>query len=305
MKTLVITGATSFLGRNTLKSLLDRGYNVYAFVRNDNSISQYSCNNLHIIIGDLDNVEQIEQAVDKADVFIHFAWTGAGYYGRADHDQQFKNVDYSMRALQTASMLGCKTFIFSGSQAEYGIINGVIDENTECRPVSEYGKAKLAFSEEAMRFCKDKNINFIHLRIFSVYGYGDRSETLIGICTKGFTSGQKVKLGPCKQKWSYLYIDDLTEIILRLIESDCNSGIYNIASDDIRTLRDYVNEIYELSDRSGESEFGNTDSNPEGSPDLEPSIEKLKNTIGDIQFTPFKDGILNIMRSMKNDNSRI
>ena len=300
-ETVVITGATSFLGKNVLKRLLDCGYNVYAFVRNKNAVPYREGDNFHIISGSLDDVERIKHSVKNADYFIHFAWDGSGNKGRADHEIQFKNVGYSMRALQIADSLGCKKFIFPGSQAEYGIIKGLITENSECRPVSEYGKAKLAFSEEAEKFCENADIDFIHLRIFSVYGYGDRSGTLVDLCVRGFNAGEKIQLGPCCQLWNYLYINDFADIILRLLKCSCDGGIYNVASEDTRILRDYVTEIYKLSNKSGECLFGETASNPEGSPNLEPSVKKLTDAIGDISYTSFEDGIRSMMNLLKSE----
>ena len=301
MKTVVITGATSFLGRSVLKKLLDADYDVYAFVRDEKAFSRCGGERLHIVKGNLDNIEIILRELTHADYFIHFAWDGSGNAGRADRDTQLRNIDYSMRALNTAKTLGCNNFIFSGSQAEYGAVREIITENLKCNPVSEYGKAKLAFSEKAAKFCENNNMNFMHLRIFSVYGPGDRTGTLTDLCVRGFNSGKKVTLGPCSQKWNYLFIDDFSDIVLRLMQSGCKSGIYNIASGDTRILREYVMEIYDLSDKSGEYEFGQTAGNPEGSPSLEPCIDKLNSTIGDINYTSFADGIKSIMKALKQE----
>ena len=307
MKRVVVTGATSFLGRNVVESLLINGYEVYAFVRNSSQNPlKLENSNLKYIYGTLDEIEIIYDHITYADIFIHFAWAGSGSIGRNTEEVQMSNIDYSLRAIKLAIKLDCKKFIFPGSQAEYGKINNQITENTECNPLSFYGKAKLEFSKKANLTCKDENIEFIHLRIFSVYGYGDRKGTLVDSCIKSFNNGKIMELGPCKQNWNYLYIDDFASIVLKLIESECPTGIYNIASPETRILRDFVKIIYDVSNKTGNYVFEDkTDANPEGSPELNPSIEKLRIYINNYEFTPFYKGIQEITNKIRDENASI
>ncbi len=307
MKRVVVTGATSFLGRNVVESLLINGYEVYAFVRNSSQNPlKLENSNLKYIYGTLDEIEIIYDHITYADIFIHFAWAGSGSIGRNTKDVQMSNIDYSLRAIKLAIKLDCKKFIFPGSQAEYGKINGLITENTNCNPISYYGKAKLEFSKRANLTCKNENIKFIHLRIFSVYGYGDREGTLVDLCINSFNHGKIMELGPCKQNWNYLYINDFVNIVLKLIESKCKTGIYNIASPETRILKDFVKIIYDVSNKTGDYVFEDkTDDNPEGSPELNPSINKLRIYIKNYEFTPFSKGIQEITAKIRDENASI
>ena len=307
MTKVVVTGATSFLGRNAVESLLNNGYEVYALVRKSSKNPLILKNdNLNYIYSSLDEIESIYDHISQADIFIHFAWAGSGSVGRNTEDVQMSNIDYSLRALKLAIKLGCEKFIFPGSQAEYGKINGLISENTDCNPLSFYGKAKLEFSKKADSICLDENMDFIHLRIFSVYGYGDREGTLVDSCIKSFNAGKTMQLGPCRQNWNYLYIKDFANILLKLIEIDCPTGIYNIASPETRVLRDFVKIIYEKSNKTGNYEFEEkTDDNPEGSPELNPSIDKLKKYIKNYEFMPFSKGIKEITNKIRDENASI
>ncbi len=297
MKTVVFTGATSFLGAHLLRELLREGHVVYALVRGDSTrLGQLPAGDrLHLLYGSLDDLDIVREEVSRADLWIHFAWHGSGSRNRADREVQSRNVAYSVRALQIADELGCRQFIFSGSQAEYGNKSGVIRESMECLPISEYGKAKLEFSGRAEAYCRNVQMDFIHLRIFSVYGPGDRAGTLVDDCIRKFNTGQSLVLGPCTQEWNYLYIDDFAAIVMRLIENGCASGIYNVGSDDTRVLREYVLKIYEMSNGTGTYEFGESCTNPERSPSLRPDISRLLETIGDFRMTSFEEGIRKTM----------
>lgn len=297
MNTIVMTGATSFLGRNVLKGLLDKGYIVYALVRKTSPYIQYlpSLPNLKLIYGSLDDLDHICNYAQRAEWFIHFAWDGTGYGGRADKTIQQKNIEYSLRAARIAREIGCEKFVFSGSQAEYGINYDEAYEDMKCSPVSEYGKAKLRFSEMANDFCLQGQMKFIHLRIFSVYGIGDREGTLVDSCIKKFNNGEQMLLGSCMQDWNYLYIKDFVYMILKILESRTANGIYNIASKDTRIMRDFVNEIYALSNKSGTYKFTEAIRNPEGSPSLRPNTDKIMKLIGNYKMTSFSEGIKEIM----------
>lgn len=300
MNTILMTGATSFLGRNILKELLDKGYTVYALVRKDSPLIQFLplCSNLKLIYGSLESLDEVCDYVEKAEWFIHFAWAGSGYNGRADKTIQQKNIEYSMHALEIAQKIGCEKFVFSGSQAEYGIVHDEIFEDMKCSPVSEYGKAKLSFSELAEDFCLHEKIKFVHLRIFSVYGIDDREGTLVDSCIKKLNKGEQMILGPCLQEWNYLYIIDFVYMILKILESESANGIYNIASKDTRIMREFVNEIYELSNKSGTYKFTDTTENPEGSPSLHPNTDRIMKLIDGYKMTPFATGIKEIMNAI-------
>lgn len=297
MQTVIFTGATSFLGKNLAKKLLEDGYKVYALIRekstNVNNLPENK--NLIKIVGSLQNIEIIKEKVNRADIFIHFAWDGSGNEGRANSEVQQKNVEYAKKAMDIAQYLKCKTFLFPGSQAEYGPKLNEIYEEDECNPISPYGKAKLDFSEWAMKETEKGKIKFVHLRIFSVYGYGDRKGTLTDTCIHKMNQGGVIHLGSCLQQWNYLYINDFVNIVSRILDNNCISGIYNIASRDTRVLRKFVEEIYVCSNKKGEFEFDGIATNPEGSPNLIPNIDKMMSVIGEMQFTKFNDGIMEIM----------
>ena len=246
MKKIVISGATSFLGYHTVKCFLDKGYQVYALVRpHSKNISNLTPHkNLKIIEFEFENPFAVINQIVSTDYFINFAWDSYG--GRANDDVQIKNVEYSLKMLELAKRLGAKKFIFPGSQAEYGQINGLICDNTVCSPVSAYGKAKLQFGSLGKKYATENGIDFIHLRIFSVYGYGDRPNTLVDYCIKSFLIGATANLGCCLQKWNYLYVDDFAEIIEKLITADVKTRIINIASPDTKIMREFVKQIYEV-----------------------------------------------------------
>ena len=78
MKQVVVTGATSFLGRNVVESLLNNGYEVYAILKplssHNERFSGFS-NLLKCIELDCSDFDKIPKYIeDKCDCFFHLAW---------------------------------------------------------------------------------------------------------------------------------------------------------------------------------------------------------------------------------------
>ena len=221
MKKIVITGATSFLGAATVEKFLEKGHMVYAVVRREtkNLFRLKQHHNLIIIESNLNEIENLTKDIPNADIFCHFAWDGSGSVGRSNREIQKSNYEFAMKAVQCALRMGCELFVFPGSQAEYGKMHDFVNEKAECSPISEYGKYKLRFGLEAAELLKKEKCDFLHLRIFSVYGSNDRPNTLIDSCIKTFCEGGTVFLGDCLHFWNYLYIEDFTYILYEFVKS--------------------------------------------------------------------------------------
>ena len=112
---------------------------------------------------DLSEPEKLLEKVTKPqDVFCHFGWGGSGSASRTDRALQEKNLEISLETVRTAKALGCRKFLFSGSQAEYGMHRDLITEETVCEPKSLYGEAKLAMREKGETLCEELGLRYIH-----------------------------------------------------------------------------------------------------------------------------------------------
>ncbi len=308
----VVTGATSFIGAVTVRQLLERGDQVYAVVRPDSRnlrhllemVSEESMAyktarpQLRIIPLELGDIGQIRAHVDGADAWVHIGWEGAGSDNRRRRDVQQRNVRYGLAAVEAAASIGCWRFLFTGSQAEYGPCRERITEDTPCNPVSEYGIAKLDFANQAKTLCKKEKIEYIHTRIFSVYGPGDHPWSLVQTCLRAWRQGSEMKLGACTQQWNFLYIEDAVSALVHLL-TEAAPGVYNVAGSDTRPLRDYIEELYRLCGSRGSFVYGERPENAEGPADLMPDISKLLRATSWRPKTSFAEGIHEMLYCMQ------
>lgn len=325
---VIVTGATSFIGKAVTKELLAGGHHVFAVVRPDSpgrgqlerpgaeagentgeetgNKAKKEGGRLTILPFSLKDIGKLNVCPElvpcpvlkscsdpkkKADLWLHLGWEGAGSANRQDPHVQARNIGYALDSLRTAARLGCSRFLFCGSQAEYGIVDGVMGEDISCHPVSEYGKDKLEVCRRAGEDAKALGIDYIHARIFSVYGPGDHPWSLVSTCLDTFLKGGRMELGACTQQWNFLHVRDAARALTGLLLAKVPAGVYNVAGEDTRPLKSFIEQMHRLCGEKGTYEYGKRPPNAEGVVSLVPDIGKLKEAAGFAQEISFEDGI--------------
>ena len=293
----IVTGATSFIGSEFTKLILECGHEVYAVcLENSPALGRLPKDPaLKMVYSTLENYPDLPSLIPNADIFVNFAWYGNSVASRSAVNEQQKNVDYIIKAFKAAKKIGCKLFVEPGTQAEYGTVTDLITEETPCQPFSEYGKAKVAIKEACFKLCEETGMKYMHLRIFSVYGEYDHFHTLFLTSLKKMLDNIPLDLSSCTQKWNFLYVRDVAKQIYHLcIKAFHDNGfryeVFNLASSDTRPLREFVERMKELLHSSSELHFGAF--KPEHVVALNPDISKLKKYIGFVEDYTFDEGVV-------------
>lgn len=290
MKKAVITGAAGFAGYSTTIELLNHGYEVFAILRpnsDHNARLESAGGNLHLIELDCTEFDKIAENVGtECDVFYHLAWFGA----RDDFETQRNNVDYCLKSLESASALGCKRFVGVGSQAEYGVNNELISENTLPNPITAYGAAKLAALNLSKFRSKQLGLEWVWGRIFSLYGDNEPSGRLFPDLIRNLKLNKQVNLSSCEQNWDYLHVRDGASAIVSLGEKGFAGEVYNIANGNYKPLKCFVEEAKCILNSNSEIIYG-----PRAVPfiSLQPDVSKISKHTGWMPKISFKEGVLN------------
>lgn len=293
----VITGYTGFLGGAIADAILaaQREDRIFAVCRRTHYGHIVFPKNVIPIWADMEEYTTLDKHIPSADVFIHCAWKGIDSIQRNNKEIQQMNVKFSLNAILASARMGCKVFVMTGSQAEYGFTNEIQTEDMVCRPVSEYGKAKLEILSLGWQMAEHLNISYIHLRIFSLYGPKDHPESMIMQSLRKMQKNERIELTSCLQNWNYLYVENAAEIITHLLDiSNLRSDVFNIASNDTRPLRGFIDEMRIITETHSEIDYGAI--KPQMYITLNPSIEKIKKYYTP-SFITFEDGIRKIIKS--------
>ena len=242
---ILISGITSFLGINTGKALLKKGHEVYGILRpesrnkerlkGEKGMQLLSLNMESFLLWEKEHGIEAEYTnstternatsenlspVSPAslselhfDTVLHFAWDGVGSLGRSDLATQEKNLAMSKAFFSWAKAQGVKRFFFAGSQAEMGK-----GSREEPLPASPYGEKKLAFSEYGLKNHGD--MEFIDLRIYSIYGKGDHERSLVKTLVRNTLRGMETELGSGNKIWNFMAEEDFGRALAFLTDLD-------------------------------------------------------------------------------------
>ncbi len=296
MKKIVVTGATSMIGTALIEVAVRENIEVYAIIRpGTNRMDRIVSSPLvHIVYGTLDELIQIKGIPGDCDVFYHFAWAGTSKQTRDEPDIQERNIRYTLDAVELAKKSGCRRFVGAGSQAEYGPVDGIIDENTKFAPITSYGIAKYAANILSRKLCGKLGIEHIWGRIFSVYGPHDNEGTMINYALDCWEKEEVATFSSGTQYWNYLYETDAGEMFYRLGEEIIPAASYFIANPESKQIKDYINEMIMVYGSKAKSCFLSLNCDNYG------INVSMRETIKTLQYFPkvtFDIGIKNILNN--------
>lgn len=311
MKKYIVTGGTGFLGRNLIRRLIEEKSLVYAIVRPDSPNIAYLPKDENVIpvYCDLQDISDHKDSIPAdCDTLFHFAWGGVNRNQIDDPAVQQRNIDASVDLLKASIEKRCKCFVFAGSRSEYGIQKDSYTEDLDCNPLVAYGRAKLEFGKQGREICAGSDTVFIHPRIFSVYGPDDHPWSLVYTSVKKMLAGEEMDLSECMHYWNFMDIRDAVDLIYTLSDKrdmipENDNGIFNVATRDLRPLKEYVEEIKSVTGSSSKLNYGAYKQSAESAVSLLPDMTKVERIFGWEPKVSFEEGIRKIISRMEEEDA--
>lgn len=242
----LITGATGFIGSNLVRELLKRDWEVYAIIRNNSSIGLSrlkDLKNLNYIYINNNSFENIEYSnIPKFDACFHLAAYGVDYNQKDISQTIDANIKFTMNLLKFCKNNKTKKIINTGTCYEYGINNRrKISEDTQLNPQSYYAISKVASELMANLYAREMNLNLITVRPFGIFGEYEGLHKLVPQLMKSVILNETIKMTQGEQIRDYLYIKDLIEAYISLIETDVpNYEVFNICSGNEIRIKEFA-----------------------------------------------------------------
>ena len=245
IKRAVITGSTGMIGMALTQYLLVLDISVTVLIRpnspkRDQLPKSDKITILEVDLSNLSSIEAFKDTNDPIDAFFHLGWGGTFGEARDDMYVQNLNIKYTLDAVHLAHRLGCQVFVGTGSQAEYGRVEGKLQDSTPTFPENGYGIAKLCAGQMSRIECKKLGIRHEWVRILSVYGPKDGYDTMIMTGIKELLKGERPVFSEGEQLWDYLYVKDAARALYLIALKGRDGAIYPLGSGQARPLKEYM-----------------------------------------------------------------
>lgn len=278
---IFVTGGTGFIGSHLVRALVADGHEVIALRREKSDLHRCADFEKKAVWVSQDDPGWKQQVIArKPAVIIHAAWAGVTAAERADWKLQATNLVLLAELLNIAGNIGLAQFIATGSQAEYGTINGRVDENHPCLPDKAYGAAKLAALALLEGFARQGKISYAWLRLFSIYGPGEGETWFIPNLIRQMKLGRPPQLSGCEQRYDYLHVRDLAAGVLAVLRRPETSGVFHLGSNASLPLKQVVELVKEYTGCRAEPGFGALPYRPGQSMHMEGDSTRFYQTFG-------------------------
>jgi nucleoside-diphosphate-sugar epimerase len=213
---VALTGATGFVGGHLAEALRARGDDVACLVRSPAKAAALEARGCRLVPGDLGDPSGLERLVAGAEVVYHVAGRIAA---RNEAELTAANRDGAGRMARAARTAGVGRFVLVSSLAVTGPTTPgrPLDESGPPRPVTPYGRSKLA-GEEVV---KAGGVAFTIVRPPAVYGPGDRELLRV---FKLARTGFAPLLGDGRQELSLVHARDLAHALIAAALSPAAAG---------------------------------------------------------------------------------
>ena len=196
--------------------------------------------------------------------------------------------------LKILKKIRIKNIVYFNSSSVYSLFNKKpLNENQKLKPSIALGKSKLYGENKLSEYCKIKKINFLSLRIFTVYGPEMAEHQFIPQAIKKFYSKKrKIIFWNKETKRSFIYIDDLISIVEKLTLRPLKSRlIINIGGLKLYKVEDVINIISKITKIKKKITYLNSKNNFDHIIDF----SKFKKTIKRFKFTSLEKGLIKII----------
>lgn len=234
-KTVLITGACGFIGHNVCLKLIENAYDVICLdIRKAEFVDQLG---LKFIQSDLQDLRVISEKAYDIDAIVHLASTVTLESSNENVLNDVKsNLENAIKLMDFAVTADIKKFVFMSSGGTvYGNPTEVpIPETHATEPICSYGITKLAIEKYMRLYHQLHGLETCAIRLANPYGRFQNPNAKQGLipifCRKALNDEEITIFGDGSIERDFIYVDDLSDAMLKILEYDGQLDEINIGS---------------------------------------------------------------------------
>lgn len=232
MRSVLLTGATGFVGRHSIPYLLERGYTVHA-------VTSAPLDSIEVSSGliwhrcDLLDPEQTGDLVKRlrATHLLHFAWyVEHGKFWDAPENTEWVRASESL--FESFVAAGGRRIVSAGTCAEY---DWQVDQerfsekSSPIGPRTLYGRSKNDLHISLQRIAAKSGVSYAWGRIFFLFGPFEHPGRFVPSVIRSLLNGDEARCSSGEQIRDMMYVSDAAEAFATLLGTELN-GAVNIGS---------------------------------------------------------------------------
>jgi nucleoside-diphosphate-sugar epimerase len=235
--TLLITGATGFLGGHMVGSLLEQGYKILVLVRTSSNLEGLKAFKNKIEIIKIINTE------DHLNIFKNHQISGiihlATDYGRHSSLSEVinSNVIMPLRLVEAGIDNGVRLFINTDTF--------IAKQDSKYDYLNKYSKTKYIFKDLLKTFTS--HIKIVNMKLEHIYGENDADTKFVTFIIKEILKKEnKVDLTAGTQKRDFIYVQDVVSAYIAVLNNFDNLEDYNefeVGVGDSVSIKEFVESI--------------------------------------------------------------
>jgi ADP-L-glycero-D-manno-heptose 6-epimerase len=318
---IIVTGAAGFIGSNLITGLNKSGYRDLVLVDNfsrTDRVQNYAGKEYTTLVDRKAFLKWISEYHKEIQIVIHL--------GARTDTAEFNwevflelNLDYSKELYLRCVEFGLP-LIYASSAATYGLgEHGYHDSHglvQDLQPLNPYGRSKNDFDAWVLKQ-EHKPFFWAGLKFFNVYGPNEyhkgRMASVVFHAYSQIQATGAMKLfrshhpdfGDGMQARDFIYVKDVVDVILFLMENRPESGLYNLGTGEARTFMDLVSNTFQAMGKEPDISFIDT---PEDIRDkyqyfTEADMDKLRKAGYKNPFVSLEEGVKEYVRDFLIDRN--
>lgn len=289
MTSILLTGASGFLGRAVLSKLVESGHEVDA-------VSLHPVPGVHPNVRwhqvDLLDRDAATTLVSRcrATHLVHLAWHAKPPdYVTSPVNQEWERAGRDL--ISGFAVAGGERVIGAGTCLEYDLQTPEpLGEDSLVAPTTPYGSAKSALREWMDSSGDRLGISGLWIRFFYLYGPREHPDRLIPYVIRCLLADVPAKVSQGDQARDFVFVEDAADAVAGLIHTPA-TGAINVASGTATPVREVVDVIAEELGKHDLVQRGAQERADALIPVIQAEVSKLRDLLGWTPSTTLREGL--------------